>query len=824
MTKFYKASLLTQFLFFLSLLSPELGLGRAYGGPDDPPTNPDSLIALSPLGHVKCTIHTDTNCVTKQVELQAWIDWTFTGISEPVTVPWSTGVTAHKIIVTPPGYWEWDIAGIGCEPVHQFNYITLDHTFFSGPIDVLGPLAICPFEMVELTVNTLGYNDFTDFEWTPDFDDLTPYPIDMPGVYSLTVWDAYGCPFTDVINIPLVPPFVPQVSGPTRICPESDTIQLVVAGPYSNFTWNNGEVGNPLIVTEPGNYEVTATDQYGCTGVGQYGVQSSAVDPFQITVSSSTLCPGQLDTLRVLGGFSQYHWSNGTSGLTNIVNEAGTYTVTVTNIYGCTGTTSTTVTPLFPPPLSISSTPLCPGGTATLTAIGGPFVNYHWSNNQNTPITTINSTGTYSVTVSGGGICATSTNINISLAAVPITVIANPGLLTCSVLLDTLDGTGSSQGSNYPFNWTTNGGSFSSGQNTLTPVIDNPGTYILSITDATTGCITKDTVIVLENIMPPGANAGPPATLTCANQSLIIGPVPPPANPNFSPSWTTSNGNITSGGQTWAPTIDQLGTYTLTVTNLQNMCTSTASVLISQNIQPPVAQIAPPNILTCTQGTTQLNGSGSSSGPNFTYQWSTSNGTINGPTTNNTATAASIGTYTLLVTNTINGCTSSTSVVVDADINIPVVNALPPAILTCDVTSVTIDASGSSSGSTFQYNWTTSNGTILNGGNTLTPEVGGPGTYTLSLLNTANNCTATLGVVVNQDIQAPVVNAGPNDTLNCTLATLQLDGTGTDVGPEFSYLSVAIQPSIQLFRWPAPILCWLPIPPMDVLLSPALPC
>lgn len=785
MIKLYKNCVPQKVLLFLLLALPAIGFSRNIEAPGEP-TTPDSL-ASEPLGHLECNIHVVPDCATKTIWLEAWIDYTFSGLSLPVTVPWSTGETAHKINVTPTGTWSWDVTGIGCEVNHQNNVITLDHLFMDGPLEIEGPSAICPFEMVELTVNTNGYTDLNSFTWSPPHNELSPYPVNGPGTYTLTVKDFYKCPFTDQVTIPLVPPFVPQVTGPTRICPEGDTATLVVQGNYFNYEWNTGDTGSPLTVLEPGYYEVTATDSHGCTGVGYYGVQNGGVPPFNITQSSPTICPGQLDTLRVLGGFSNYTWSNNVMGITNVVNQAGTYTVTVTNIYGCTETSSATVTPLFPPDIQITETPLCPGGTATLTTVGGNFPNYLWSNSQDTATITISAPGTYSVTVSGMGMCATSTNIVVSLAAVPTTVIANPNLLTCNPTQVPLDGSGSSSGPNFPFLWSTQGGNFVSGDTTLIPQVDQPGTYILSITNDSTGCITNDTVVVTQNIVPPGANPGPPATLNCTNPSLQIGPNPAPVNPNLSPIWTTSNGNIISGDSTWAPNVDLFGTYILTVTDLSNSCTSSAVVAIAEDFATPVAQIAPPSILTCVQGTAALNGAGSSSGPNFTYLWSTANGTITGPTNGIDATAASVGTYNLLVTNTINGCTATSAVTVDADINIPVVSALMPNILTCDVLNVLIDASGSSSGPSYQYSWTTVGGTIVSGDTTLTPTVSGPGTYTLSLINTANNCTATLGVVVNQDIQAPLANAGQNSTLNCTLLSLQLDGSGSASGPQYEY-------------------------------------
>ncbi len=786
MKKIYTINLLQKALLCLVFLLPATVFSRTFSDPDDP-TNPDSLLALGPLGHLSCIIIADTNCATQTLTLEAWIVYSFSGQAVPVTVDWTNGMTAHKIIVPVPGGWGWDTTPFTCEHNHNSNTFETSSSFFPGGLDILGSTAICPFDELELTVNTQGYNEFSSFEWSPANDNLSPITVNQPGIYALTVTDAFGCTHRDQVNVTQIPPFVPQITGQNQICPTGDTTVLTVQGPYFNYQWSSGDVGSPLIVTEPGNYEVTATDVHGCTGVGSFGVQSNGVGGFPIAVTSATLCPGQLDTLSVLGGFSQYNWSNGISGINNIVNQAGTYTVTVTNFSGCTGTGTTTVTGLVPPDIQISSTPLCPGGTAILTALVDTLPHYHWSTNQDTSSIAIFNPGTYSVTVSGSGICATSTNIVVNLAAVPTAIIDPPGLLTCSATQFPLDGSASSSGSGFPFTWSTQGGNFVSGDTTLTPVINQPGTYILSIVNNATGCIDHDTVLVSQNIIPPGADPGPPATLTCANQTLTIGPIPAPADTLLLPVWATGSGNIISGDSTWAPGIGQPGTYTLIVTNAANGCTSTATVNISQDIAAPTAQIAPPGLITCTQSTVALDGSGSSTGPNFSYQWSTSNGTLSGSSTGMSTTAASVGDYTLLVTNTANGCTASSSISVSADVNIPVVSALAPNLLTCSVQSVAIDASASSNGPNFEYNWATSNGTIVSGGNTLIPVVSGPGTYTLTLLNTANACSATLGVQVMQDIQPPVAIAGPATTLSCSVSSLQLDGSGSSSGPNFTY-------------------------------------
>ena len=755
------------------------------GGPADP----DSL---ANLGHCSTVIVADTNCATQEITLSAYVNWTWTLVNQPLVATWSNGLSAHKITVVPPGTWSWDPSGTTCEPWHQYSSVTFDKPFFEGPVEITGPTAICPVDdLLELNTNLNNFSYFESLVWSPSnpAGDFEPFPITQPGTYGLTVTDPFGCSSSDQITIVEVPLFVPIVTGPTTICPEGDTATISMVNPalYQAFEWDNGDTISPITVFNPGIYQVTVTESHGCTGVGSISIQSGEVGGFDISVSSPMLCPGLVDTLRVLGGFTNYSWSNNVLGITNIVNQAGTYTVTVTNVYGCTGTSSVTVLPLLPPVIQIASTPLCIGDTAVLSTIGGNFPQYHWSSGATTQSINALFPGTYSVTVSGAGVCVTSTNMVLGFAPAPTTLIDPPAILNCLVHQTTLNGINSSSGPNFPFNWTTSDGHFVSGDSTLNPTIDQPGIYILSIVNTATGCFTHDTVVVTQDIVSPPANAGPSVSLTCAIQNLDIGPVPAPMDPDLLPAWSTLDGNILSGNFGWMPHVNQAGTYLVVVTNALNGCTSTASVVIVQDIAPPTVQIAATDLITCMQGTVPLDGGGSSNGPAFTYLWTTVNGLLGGPTDTAISGASSIGTYNLLVTNTLNGCTASNSITVSADVNIPMVGALPPNTLNCMVSNTVIDASVSSSGPTFQYNWTTANGNILSDGNTLTPTVDAPGTYILHLFNAANNCTATLAVLVDQDIAIPLAHAGTDATLNCATPTTTLDGSASSTGPDFIY-------------------------------------
>lgn len=782
-------SLKASFLIALFIWQSISALASPLGGPGDP-AKPDSL--HQPRGHCKAQIRLDTICATQEITISAYIYWTFTGVLQPTVATWSTGQFAHKITVTPPGTWYWDPIGTTCEEYHWETDLTLDLPFFEGPVELSAPTAICPDESyVEINANLNNYSHFETLTWSPPHpgSDFDPYPVSQAGTYGVTVTDPYGCSSSDQVTIVEVPVFNPGITGPVRMCPEGDTAQLAITNPgqYTSFQWDNGEVTTPITVLEPGIYQVTATNSHGCTGSNSFSIQSGAPSPFDISVSSPTLCPGQSDTLMVLGGFSQYLWSNNVSGITNIVNQAGTYTVTVTNTFGCSGTTSVTITPILPPSIEVIAPPLCPGDTAVLSIAGGSFPQYLWSSGQTSSSIQIVQPGIYSVTVSGPGVCSTATSDTVALADLPTAAIDPPDTLNCLISQTQLSASGSSSGPGYSFHWTSPDGHLVSGDSTINPVADAPGTYILSIRNDSTGCVARDTVHLAQDLNPPPADAGNPATLTCTNTSLSIGPNPSPPDPNLLPAWSTQNGQILSGENTWSPQINEPGDYLVIVTNAQTGCTNTALVTIGEDVSAPDAQIAPAALITCQQSTATLDGSGSTSGTSILYLWITSDGLINGPTDLPVSSAGSVGNYQLIVTNTVNGCTDVASVMVSADVNIPVVSALPPDTLTCNLFSTQINAGASSSGPGYQYQWTSPNGNILSGQNTLTPTVDQPGTYFLSLVNTLNNCTATLAVNVWENTQPPVADAGVSQTLSCSTPFTTLDGSSSSSGPNFSY-------------------------------------
>lgn len=162
-----------------------------------------------------------------------------------------------------------------------------------------------------------------------------------------------------------------------------------------------------------------------------------------------------------------------------------------------------------------------------------------------------------------------------------------------------------------------------------------------------------------------------PASFDCTTDTIALFAADiAPANAVVSRT-ATAGGQIAGRTDTVFAFITAPGIYTLIVTNPLSGCNALATDTIGQNIASPFALIQKPDIITCQQPGITLFADSSSVGSQFTYNWSTATGNIIGGGSTLNPLVNAPGTYSLLVTDTLNGCTATAavSVVMDADLD-----------------------------------------------------------------------------------------------------------------------------------------------------------
>ncbi|MFN8288491.1 MAG: gliding motility-associated C-terminal domain-containing protein [Chitinophagales bacterium] len=175
----------------------------------------------------------------------------------------------------------------------------------------------------------------------------------IAGNYAVTVTDANNCSMVQSGIAVAQPAALSATSVITDVACVGHTdgeVLVTPAGgvpPYT-FNWSNSQNGPRIINLNTGNYDVTVTDNNGCTTTKSNTVNMTT--PLNLSsVVANTSCPqvqnGAID-LSVSGGTAGYtfNWTNGdnTEDLSGL--DQGTYTVTVTDSRNCSSQANFTLT------------------------------------------------------------------------------------------------------------------------------------------------------------------------------------------------------------------------------------------------------------------------------------------------------------------------------------------------------------------------------------------------------------------------------------------------------------------------------------------------
>lgn len=269
-------------------------------------------------------------------------------------------------------------------------------------------------------------------------------------------------------------------------------------------------------------------------------------------------------------------------------------------------------------------------------------------------------------------------------------------------------------------------------------------------------CYSESVGVPITFEEPPTAVISTPegTVLDCIDNSLHLSGGNSQTQGGIEFAWTSdAAGNILGDTLFDLVEVSEAGMYFLEITDLATGCTAISSIEIETDEDAPIALIETPDALTCADTIVQLNAGTSSTGNDFTYQWS--GGTIESGAQSLTPQVSVATNYTLVVTNEANGCVDSATTLVPLDTVAPVVDAGDGPELDCINTEVMLSGSYVSPASNHTIQWLTDAGVIVSGANTLTPTVSEDGIYSLIVTNLDNGCPATAEVTVTVDPATP---------------------------------------------------------------------
>jgi len=313
---------------------------------------------------------------------------------------WSTGETSPIIEVDKAGDYTLYVTSFqGCVDSSNINIQFEDEELY---LEILGGNKLCYGGKLTLSAN----QDYVSYLWNTD-ETSKSIEVNETGRYILTVETSKGCTISDTVDITYHLKVQAQLKPtPTTICQgDSTLLESKYDVPYYSYEWNTGATTKSIYVNSSGTYKLIITDtRTGCMDSTEIAIKVE--DNLQPTITGSNICSGESATLEVLPNDPSYtyKWSNGEEAPVIVVNQAGTYTVTVSKA-GCVGIAEYTVnespTPTFE---IIGESIICNNETATLSS-SKDFAEYLWSTNEITKEIEVTEAGTYTLTVTDTNGC-----------------------------------------------------------------------------------------------------------------------------------------------------------------------------------------------------------------------------------------------------------------------------------------------------------------------------------------------------------------------------------------------------------------------------------
>ncbi|MDX1478919.1 MAG: hypothetical protein R3301_14500, partial [Saprospiraceae bacterium] len=622
---------------------------------------------------------------------------------------WHDGSTNPTFMVTNPTAGQQYVVtvtdAVGCSGTAS---VVLD-VYTTFPVDIDAPvLGQCAVDgTIDLNAEATGGMPGYTYEWTtPTGGNVSGSGItaDESGEWLVIATDSEGCVGADSVEIEFwESPTVEVFPDNVAVCPDNQFATQMNANVFGGqppylYEWTTPlgtVVTSFLLVEQAGNYNILITDNNGCTAELDFEV-FEAPSPQVDLGEPATVCPIELFSGIVVEvpfdpSYLFYEWSTGSEDPSIIVNQVGTYTVTVTNNGGCTGTAEYSVDLYEQETFDLPDTfAFCAGNFGVIDA-GPGWDSYEWSTGDDFQEIFVFQEELIFITVTDFNGCTYTDEIQVVEAQFLVPEILGDSVICNGVPVDVMANSGFAT-----YEWST-------GSTDQTITVDTGGWYFVTVSDGD-GCFGQDSVLILDAAPSPGIT-GLPAV--CEGDSILLD-----VGAWSAVEWST--------GET-TPTIfvDTSGTYFVTVTD-QYGCQNSTSMAITI-VAPPDPDIT---------GTTDFCEGDSAfldAGAGFsTYAWSTgeSSQTIN-PT--------SSGTIYLTVTNA-GGCEGYDTISVNE------AAALSPAItgdsVVCNAVPVDLDAGGGFA----EYAWS-------NGGDTQVISVSAGNTYTVTVTD-SEGCTGTDQIVV----------------------------------------------------------------------------
>lgn len=357
--------------------------------------------------------------------------------------------------------------------------------------------------------------------------------------------------------------------------------------------------------------------------------------------------------------------------------------------------------------------------------------------------------GVYFLTVLYDNACIVKDSMTITLDDDIPTVDAGPDtFLTCAITEIELIGTQLSGSSDVRGEWTDESGNILS--NSFNLMVSSPGRYYFQIIDNQNACRSpRDEIIVgLNDEAPdPTIYADPSLILDCVVEEILLSTLD---EDNVTYTWTIDRENFDGP----VKIIVDSGLVLLTAYNTVNGCDSTNTINVEDFTEYPFIELEDPELINCYNPVVSIDANGSQRSNGLDIEWRDENGNIFNQEDYEVQ-VSNPGIYYFQLSDSVIGCTTLDSAIVDADLAPPLVDAGDNIQVLCNPDSIVTLSATSEGNGIINYTWSSNSGIILSGENTNSPNVEGEGYYLVDVLDSQNGCSSRDSVFVDINTDLP---------------------------------------------------------------------
>ncbi len=219
------------------------------------------------------------------------------------------------------------ITGDGCKASDTINIASIK----ARPVFLGNDTSFCASDYISLSAGA-GYANYV---WNTGVTTPT-LKVNEAGNYWIKATDVNGCIARDTLKVAQVFSLpVLNLGHDFDICDGQQ--KTLDGGIYNQYLWNDGSKERYNIVSMPGTYSVTITDNNHCTAADTVSLKRILPLPSAFLKSLDSLCERDKLTITPKVDFKNYLWSTGSQQRSITVEQTGNYTLTVGDENGCVG-------------------------------------------------------------------------------------------------------------------------------------------------------------------------------------------------------------------------------------------------------------------------------------------------------------------------------------------------------------------------------------------------------------------------------------------------------------------------------------------------------